>query len=367
MPRRKQLTGLKKLISMPPKDMKREVPKFIYEDTATVLKLLFQLMHTEKFYPRKKDNILSLMKYFLSRFSLKPLPLWIIFELNKILASDDLSDLDKALIFSAFEPEDLLNKLEGFKNFVENFSEIKESFKSFIVEQIHLNPSFLYDIHKAIIEQGRSEEVLAMIDDLEGSEEPEPLLFLEHLTYHHDSNVSLSALKAIKKASNQNAINTLYSIACLNPLLKDEAERSYISLMHKIPLNAEDLCLRPAMPFVNKKKYVELRVSLIDSNGAMSAFIGKQHRRNNYFFATVLMKFGVGIKDVIIVPSLTKEEYQSIKREYFSELSCYSIEEVYLKKLIGHFLKLGLSEGFSVPIELVILKIFSSHLISILL
>ncbi|GBE37311.1 hypothetical protein BMS3Bbin07_01473 [bacterium BMS3Bbin07] len=356
MARKNQLADLRRLIALPPRDMRRQVSRYIYEDPNTVLRLLFRLIRTEKFTSQKKDNILTLTKFILDRHSPRPLPEWLINELKKVLSTENISDLDKAIILSAFEPEDLLESLEGFEDFVEEFTDFRDSFEDFIVDQIRSNPSKLYDIHKVIIEKSKPEGLLGMIEDLAGSEEPEVLCFLEHLTYHHDSDVSLSALRAIEMASTQDAINILYSVSCLNPLMKDEAERSYISLMQELPLAPEDMTFITDLSREGKNKYVDLWVSLIDGNGSMSAFIGKKFGRNNYFFASILMKLKVGIKDTIILTNLTKEGYNDIKREYFSELSYYPVKEDYLLKLIKHFMKKGFSNGFAIPLDTVILK-----------
>lgn len=356
MARKNQLADLRRLIALPPRDMRRQVSRYIYEDPNTVLRLLFRLIRTEKFTSQKKDNILTLTKFILDRHSPRPLPEWLINELKKVLGTENISDLDKAIILSAFEPEDLLESLEGFEDFVEEFTDFRDSFEDFIVDQIRSNPSKLYDIHKVIIEKSKPEGLLGMIEDLAGSEEPEVLCFLEHLTYHHDSEVSLSALRAIEMASTQDAINILYSVSCLNPLMKDEAERTYISLMQELPLTPEVMSFITDPPGGRKNKYVDLWVSLIDGNGSMSAFIGKKFGRNYYFFASILMKLKVGIKDTIIITNLTKEGYDDIKREYFSELSYYPVKEDYLLKLIKHFMKKGFSNGFAIPLDTVILK-----------
>ncbi len=356
MPRKNQLADLRRLIALPPRDMRRQVSRYIYEDPNTVLRLLFRLIRTEKFTPQKKDNILTLTKFILDRHSPRPIPEWLINELNQVLTTENISDLDKAIILSAFEPEDLLESLDGFEDFVEEFTDFRDSFEDFIVDQIRSNPSKLYDIHKVIIEKSKPEGLLGMIEDLAGSEEPEVLHFLEHLTYHHDTDVSRSALRAIEMAGTQDAINILYSISRLNPPLKDEAEQAYIALMQELPLPPEEMSFAPDLPRAGKSKYVDLWVSLIDGNGSMSAFIGKKFGRNNYFFASILMKLRVGIKDTIIITNLTKEGYDDIKREYFSELSYYPIDEDYLLKLVKHFMKKGFSKGFTIPLDTVILK-----------
>ncbi len=356
MPKKNQLADLRRLISLPPRDMRRQVSRYIYEDPNTVLKLLFRLIRTEKFTSQKKDNILTLTKFILDRYSPRPLPEWLVNELNRVLNTENISDLDKAIILSAFEPEDLLESLEGFEDFIEDFTDFRDSFEDFIVDQIRSTPSRLHDIHKVIIEKSKVEGLLGMIEDLAGSDEPEVLYFLEHLTYHHDRDVSTSALRAIEMAATQDAINVLYSISRLNPLLKDEAERAYITLMQELPMPSREGISGTGIQGQGKNKFLDLWVSLIDGNGAMSVFIGKKFGRNNYFFASILMKLKTGIKDTIILTNLTKEGYEDIKREYFSELSYYPVEEEYLLKLVKHFLKQGFNRGFAVPLDMVILK-----------
>ncbi len=355
MSRKNQLADLRRLISLPARDMRRQASRYIYEDPQTVLRLLFRMILTESFTPLKKDNILTLTKFILERYSPRPLPEWLADELNKVLSTDNITDLDKAIILSAFEPEDLLEKLEGLEEFVENFSDFRGSFEDFIVDQIRTDPSRFFDIHRVIIEKSKPEGLLAMIEDLTGSRAPEVISFLEHLTYHHDRQVRTSALHTIQAAATQDAINTLYSISCLNPLMKKEAEKAYISLMHELPLPKE---FRPSgkRRRGGRKEYLDLWVSLTDGNGAMSAFIGRRFGRNNYFFASILMKLRVGIKDTILITNMTRSGYRAIKKEYFSELSYYPVEEDYLVRLINHFIKRGISRGYTIPIELVLLK-----------
>ena len=297
MSRKNQLADLRRLISLSPRDMRRQVSRYIYENPHTVLRLLFRLIRTERFTTQKKDNILTLTKFILDRYSPRPLPEWLTTELNRIISTENISNLDKAIILSAFEPEDLIERVEGFEDFVETFSDFRDSFEDFIVDQIRSNPSRFHDVHRVIIEKSKTDSLLAMIEDLTGSEEPEVISFLEHLTYHHDDDVSLSALKAIEMAATQDAINTLYSISCLNPLLKDEAEKAYISLMHELPLPPKNISVTTGHLPDKQSKYIDLWVSLIDGNGSMSAIIGKKFDRNNYFFASILMKLKVGIKE----------------------------------------------------------------------
>ncbi len=354
MTKKNQLADLRRLISLSPSNLRRQFSRYIYEEPETVLKLLFKLIKTERLNDRKKENLFTLTRLMIEQYITPPLPKWLMDELSSLIKSEKLSEIDKAILLSVFEPEELLENLDGFEDFVDDLIHTKERFGDFIVNQLRSNPSRLYELYNVISEKSRPEGLMAMIEDLTGYEEIEILRLLELFTYSADSTIALSALRAIEMASTQEAIETLYSISCLNQELSTEAEDAYIALMHEIPL--------PKQPFVRseeteKNRYIDLWVSLIDGNGAMSAFIGKKFGRNNYFFASVLMKMSVGIKDTIVIPALTKEGYEEIKENYFTgDLSFYPVSEAYLLKLIKHFLKIGTQWGSHIPIELIVLK-----------
>lgn len=355
MPKKNQLDDLRRLISLPPRDMRRQVGRYLYEDQRTVLKLLFKLIRTERFGNQKKENALTLTRFILESYASGPMPDWLAEELDSIITTGNISEVDKAILLSSFEIEDLIEKVDNFEDFMDELTEASENFENFLIEQVRANPSRLYDIYKVVAEKNNAAGLLSIIDDLTGSESPEVLSFLEVLTYHTNADVSGSALRAIEMASTQDAINTLYSISRNNPSMKEEAESAYISLMHDLPLPSLDLN-EEGRRHPEKDRYIDLWVSLIDGNGAMSTLIGKRFERNNYFFASILMKFSAGIKDTIILTNLTKEGYEDVKREYFSGLSYYPVEEDYLLRLVGHFLKKGQGRGSSVPVDMIILK-----------
>jgi hypothetical protein len=357
MSEKNQLADIRKLISLPPGEMKRKISRFADQDPYTMLRILFKLIRTEKLSRQKKNNALALTKFLLQKHHRSPLAGWLKNELNTIIDSKNISHEEKAIILSAFEPEDLIDTLDNFKDFVEGFTDIIESFEKFLVNQLRSNPSRLYDIYKVLIEKSKPEGLLAMVEDLAGSEEPEVLQFLELLTYRHDSIISWNALKAIEMASTQDAISTLHSISCLNPVLKKEAEGVSVSLMHELPLPAMNIKSSMKDQKTEKQiKSLDLWVSLIDGNGALSIFIGKKFERNNYFIASILMKSPLGIKDTNLMSNLTRKGYEGIKREYFSELSYYPVQEEYLLNLIMHYLRKGLISGSSIPMEVIILK-----------
>ena len=350
MPKKNQLADLRRLISLNPKDMRREAPRYIYEKPDIVLKLLFGLIYSERLNHNKKENILTLMKYILEKHFQPPLPEWLLQELNKMLKTDRLSGIDKAVILSAFEPEELIDRLDGFDEFIEEFTDYRESFEDFILEQLIGNRSRLYEIHKVIIEKSHPDALLGMIEDLVGAEDEELLSFFEILTYHESPDVRNAALKAIEIASTQQAVETLYSISRLNKKIGKVAEESYISLMHELPEPIND-----EIPGLYDDT-ADTKVTLVDGNGAMSVYIGKRFARNSYMFASVLLKLSDGIKDIVLLTNLTKEAFDDIKREYISALKYFSVPQPFLIKLINHFLKQSDKRGKEVPREFIILK-----------
>ncbi len=350
MPKKNQLADLRRLISLNPKDMRRQAPYYIYEKPDVVLKLLFGLIHSERLNHIKKENILTLMKFIMEKHFQPPLPQWLINELNRMIKTDKLSGIDKAVILSAFEPEELIDRLEGFDEFIEEFTDYRESFEDFILEQILSNRSRLYDIYKVIVEKSSPDALIGMIDDLIGAEDEELLAFFEILTYHPDDEVGHAAVKAIELASTQESIEKLYSISRLNLRLGDIAEEGYISLIHDLPepLNFD-------LPALFDEK-TESKVTLIDGNGAMSVYVGRRFARNSYTFASMLLKHSEGIKDIVLLTNLTKDAFEEIKREYLSSIKYYSVPQPFLIRLLNHFLKQSYKKGKEVGIDFIILK-----------
>ncbi len=350
MPKKNQLADLRRLISLNPKDMRRQAPYYIYEKPEVVLKLLFGLIHSERLNHIKKENILTLMKFILEKHFQPPLPQWLIDELNRMIKTEKLSGIDKAVILSAFEPEELIERLDGFDEFIEEFTEYRESFEDFILEQLLSNRSRLYDIYKVIVEKSSPDVLIGMIDDLLGAEDEEMLSFFEILTYHEDIDVAHAALKAIELASTQESVEKLYSVSRLNTRLGELAEEAYISLIQELP---EPVSLDSSELYNDK---TETKVTLIDGNGAMSAYIGKRFARNSYTFASLLLKHSEGIKDIIILTNLTRESFEEIKKEYLSSLKYYSVPQPFLIRLVNHFLKQGYKKGKEVNRDFIILK-----------
>ncbi len=350
MPKKNQLADLRRLISLNPKDMRRQAPYYIYEKPDVVLKLLFGLIHSERLNHIKKENILTLMKFIMEKHFKPPLPQWLIDELNRMIKTDKLSGIDKAVILSAFEPEELIDRLDGFDEFIEEFTDYRETFEDFILEQLLSNRSRLYDIYKVIVEKSHPDALIAMIDDLLGSDDEEMLSFFETLTYHEDPEVAYSALKAIELATTQEAIEKLYSISRLNPELSDLAEESYISMIHALP---EPVNFEPSEPVDSK---TEMKVTLIDGNGAMSVYIGKKFARNSYTFSSLLLKQSEGIKDIIVLTNLTRDAFEEIKGEYLSHLRYYNIPQQLLIKILNHFIRQTLKSNRQINSDFIILK-----------
>ncbi len=354
MTKKNQFADLRRLISLSPKNLRVNFSRYIYEKPERVLKMLFRLMKTEPLNERKKDNIFTLTRMLIEEHISYPLPQWLIEELGYFLKSNRFTEIDKAILLSVFEPEELVDSVEGFDIFVEDLINTKERFGDFIINQLRTSPSRLYELYSVITEKSKPEGLIAMIDDLTGYEEPEVLKLLELFCYHPDMMIASTALRAIEMASTQEAIETLYSVAALNERLREEAEDAYIALMHELPPPGYSSRKDPAP---SEKKYIDLWITLADGNGALSAFIGKKYGRNNYFFASVLMKLNTGIKDVIIIPGVARDGYEEIKDNYFTgDIRYYPVHEEYLIKIIKHFLKINISRGTHIPLELIILK-----------
>jgi|Deesub1362B_J571_1020462.scaffolds.fasta_scaffold00010_50 hypothetical protein len=353
MKKKNQLADLRRLIALPPNQVRRFISEYLYEKPPTLTKMLFKLLHTEKLTRQKRENIVNLTKFVLDQYSPRPIPEWLLNELKRLLITDRLSKVDKAIIFSAFNPEELLEKLDGFDEFVNEFTEVRESFSEYIIEQLSENPSILNEIFQIIIEKSNSESLFQMMLDLSGAHEPQILKFLELFTYHPDESVAYQALKAIESSESQEAVKRLYSISRLNRRFREEAEDAYIYLMHQLPMPSEE---EITLERDESEEYLDIWVSLIDGNGAMSTFIGRRFGRNKYFASSVLMKTDAGVKEVLLMSNMPREGYRELKEAYFSDLSFYPIDERYLKRLIKHFLKIGEKAGSTVPVELIILK-----------
>ncbi len=353
MKKRNQLADLRRLISLPPSQVRRFIPEYLYESPSTLTKLLFKLIYTERLTRQKRENLVNLTKFVLDQYSPNPIPEWLLRELEGLLHTDRLTKVDKAIIFSAFDPEELLQKVKGFEEFVNEFIEVKGSFRDYLIEQLGENPSLLNEVYQIIKEKSHPEGVFSMIEDLAGSEETSILKFLELFTYYPDRTIAGHALRAIEAAANQEAIKRLYSISRLNRRFQQEAEEAYIHLMHQLPMpTREELSLQGK----SDGNFLDLWVSLVDGNGAMSTFVGKRFGRNRYFASSVLMKTTDGVKEVLLMSNLPREGYRELKEAYFSDINFYPVSEEYMKRLLKHFLKISERMGNPVPVEVVILK-----------
>jgi len=355
MPGKDQYEDLKKLISLSPGRVPHEFETYVYESPLSVLSHLFRIAKGEKLNDRKRKNLAILMKIAFEELDAGEIPEWLLKEIEDFLDAPAFNDEEKTIVISAFEPDDLVGKVYGYEEFMERISLDPSDIEKFLVNNISENPSRLADIHETMLTESSPEGLILMIDDLTGSGEQEVLDLLELLVYHQDPGVSRSALNAIGQAENQEAIRTLYSISRLHPGLRKEAERMYINLMHEVPLPEERPDAKKEQS-PGARDYLDMKISLVDGNGALSVFFGKRMARNSYFYAAMLFKFDAGIKDVMLISNIDKSGYNDIRREYISELPFYSIGEDYLKRLICHFLWLGEKKGMAFPRDFITLK-----------
>jgi len=357
MPEKDQYDDLKKLISLSAGRLSHEFESHVYEPPLSVLGHLFRIARDEKLNDRKRRNLTVLMKIALEELETEEIPEWLLGEIEKFLDAPSFTDEEKTIVISAFEADELIGKVRGYEEFIERVFVNPPDIEEFLINNIRDNPSRLADIYETMLAESSPEGLIVMIDDLTGSGAQEVLDLLELLVYHSDPAVSRSALHAIEQAENQEAIRTLYSISRLHPGLRREAERMYINLMHEVPLPDEGPFDKEDQPSSETGSgFLDMKISLVDGNGALSAFFGKRMARNSYFYASILFKFDTGIKDVMLISNLDRAGYNDIRREYLAELPFYSATEDYLKRLLRHFLWLGEKKGEPFPRDFITLK-----------
>ncbi len=356
MKKRNQMADLRRLISLPHRQMKKVAPEYLYEPPVEVLKYLFKLMQSEKLNATKKKNLLTLTRFVLDELNTEEIPSWLAVEIDRFLRSNKFNLVEKAMLLSGFSHEELLEAVPGYEDFMEAIVEAHshESFEDFIIEQVSEDPGVLAEIYASFTEKTHPEALRFMLEELQQKTYPQVLKLLELLTYHWDQDLAKTALLSLAEAKNQEALRRLYSISKLNLNLKDQAEALSVELMYDLPL-PEDADLRPR---TDTTQYQDLWVSLVDGKGSVSAFVGKKTARGRYFLASVLMNSEQGVKDVQILPGLTHDDYLDTKRYVFEdeEITLFPVPVDYMKTLLRHFLYLNIKNEHQVPVEIIVLK-----------
>ncbi len=287
MKKKNQMADLRRLISLPHKEMKRVAPQYLYDPPADVLRYLFKLMHSEKLTATKKKNLLTLARFVLDELAPESIPSWLAVELDRFLRNDRFSLVEKAMLLSGFSHEELLSSVPGYEDFMDAIVEAhsEESFEDFIIEHISEDPGVLAEMYYSFTEKTNPDALKFMIMEIQEKSYPQVLKLLELFTYHPDTDLARTALLALAEAHNQDALRRLYSISKLNLALRHEAETLSVDLMYNLPLPQTDE-LRPK---TDNSTYQDLWVSLVDGKGSLSAFIGKKTARGRYFLARFIL------------------------------------------------------------------------------
>jgi len=356
MKKRNQMADLRRLISLPHRQMKKLARQYLYEPPVDVLKYLFKLMHSEKLNATKKKNLLTLTRFVLDEINPKQIPSWLAVEIDRFLRNNSFSLVEKAMLLSSFSHEELLKTVPGYEDFMDAIVEAHsdESFEDFIIQQMSEDPAILAEMVSSFSETDNSDALKFMLGEIKQKTYPQVLKFLEVLTYHDDKELARMALLELAEAKNQEALKRLYSISKLNLYLKDEAEALSVELMYDLPL-PEDKDLRYS---TDTSTYQDLWLSLVDGKGSISAFVGKKTARGKYFLASILMNTETGLKDVQLLPGLSYDDYIDTKRFVFEdeEVTLYPVPASYLKTLLKHFLHLNIKNDMQPPMEIVVLK-----------
>ncbi len=356
MKRKNQLADLRRLISLPHRQMKKLAPQYLYEPPGDVLKYLFKLMRSEKLTATKKKNLLTLARFVLDELAPESIPQWLAVELDRFLKNESFSLVEKAMLLSGFTHEELLSTVPGYEDFMDAIVEAhsEESFEDFIIENVSEDPGVLAEIYFSFTEKTNPEALKFMLMEIEEKSYPQILKLLELLTYHPNSELSRMALMELAEARTQDALRRLYSISKLNFALKDEAERLSVELMYDLPMpETEQLRTKE-----DHSTYLDLWVSLIDGKGSLSALIGKKTARGRYFLASLLLNSDVGVKDVQILPGLSQDDYLETKRFVFEddEVTLFPVSAEYMKRLLKHFLSLNIKSNNQPLPEVIVLK-----------
>ncbi|MGE5893982.1 MAG: hypothetical protein ACM34I_07990, partial [bacterium] len=147
--------------------MKQACRHYMYEDSSSVLAMLFSLAERP---PSRllKNNILTLLKSILDHTDefYASIPDWMVLELNNFIQNPGYTDHEKTLVLSAFDSEELFRRVLSFERFVQRFMDIEESFEEFIIREIRDNRTGLYDIFSTIRARTKPDTMLSMIHDL---------------------------------------------------------------------------------------------------------------------------------------------------------------------------------------------------------
>ena len=189
--------------------------------------------------------------------------------------------------------------------------------------------------------------VKSMINDLRGSEHAEVLGLLELFTYVENPELSSPAFAAILDSRSERAIPVLKSISGLNPVFSES-----VPAVKPVLAAAEN-----GINVIEETgKRLDIRVSLADGRGMFSVILGGRIKRNEYFFFNMLFKPGVGIKDVSLFTLLPRSNYRAIKDEYVKQLRLYRVDKKLFRKILNHFIYVGIDNGYGVPVEIIAIK-----------
>jgi len=101
---------------------------------------------------------------------------------------------------------------------------------------------------------------------------------------------------------------------------------------------------------------LDIRISLPNGDGAMTAVIGARLSRNEHLFMVISFLHRFGFRDVSFYPSLNQSNYKEVKKIHIDETSMLPSREQFFRKLVEHFIYESMEAGSPVPAEIIALK-----------
>lgn len=349
MKKKNQLADLKRLIALPTKDMKRQYEQYIYEDASHVLPMLFRLARSLS-GKQEKSNIVLLLKNLIEQSDdyYDAIPEWMVPELDTFIRNPLFTDRQKAHVLSTFDPDELFNRVITFEKFVQRFVEIRESFEDYIVREIRGKRSRLFDIYSTILEKTTPDVIRTMILDLKGSTYPEASELLELFTYTPNPDLSGFAYHALRGSDTPYTPLALKSIVKLNPMFSDQPSSPSGGVKRTFP---------EAFPVSPKdREILDIQISLPDGDGATTSVIGARLSRNDHMFMQISFLHRFGIRNVSFYPSLNAVNYKEVRETHIDDIGMFPSSELFLRKLIEHFMHESKEAGFPIPAEIIALK-----------
>ncbi len=341
---------LLKILSLTGKRFFNALEGYLHEPPEIIINRLIGFLDREKMNKTMLSNLVTLFCICLEEIGIENMTPAIYRRVSEVLNHESLTDNLRLRILSALDPEEAIKYIPEIEPLIMAVAENPPDLEGFLVENLGRNPAALHDIYEAFVKDRPAHFILPLLELLRGSKKKEVLDFLELLTYHEDKMVALGALQTIEIAGTQEAVKTLYSISRLNRKLGKEAEKYYVDLLHILPIPGQKQ--RPSA----QNSYTDLRMSLVDGNGAFSVLLGKKTGRGTYLISSILFKFDTGIKDAMLFTNTDRGEYNQIRDEFLGEIPLYPVKEEFVKRVVEHALWLNEKTNTQIPIEFIILK-----------